>query len=161
MAVPSVILVKQRKENNTFLHCRPVPVSLSWTPTLDSGCGLLKVCSYDPKWKGKPFLYNFIWGKKNPWDRESHFFDNQMSWLIQCERWKSLPCLQKYTRVIEQFGLTEVWRAQLRSAGTILQGLTAPWEEPIFLVSCSLIRILCNTWDSPRTLIHCLFSAKN
>lgn len=67
-----------------------------------------------------------------PWDRESHFFDKQTSWLIRCERWKNLPRLQKYTRVIEQFGLTEVWRAQLRSAGTILQGLTAPWEESIF-----------------------------
>lgn len=65
--LPSIRLVKQRKEKQHFLYCSPVPASLSWTPVLDSGCGLLtSVCaqytgsSNDPKWKGRPFLYNFI-----------------------------------------------------------------------------------------------------
>lgn len=62
---------------------------------------------------------------------EKHpFFVNQTSWQKGVKN-ESLPCLQKATRVIEQFGLTEVWRTQLGSVGTILQGLTAPWEESI------------------------------
>lgn len=65
-------------------------------------------------------------------DMEKHPFFCQPNILTErCVKNENLPCLQKATRVIEQFGLTEVWRTQLGSTGTILQGFDSSWEESI------------------------------
>lgn len=156
------------KQNNSFFHCSPVPVSLSWIAAPNSGCGLLtKVCaqstgsSYDPKWKGRPFLYSVIWKKGISWDRESHFFwqaNVLTDPLWKMEKPSIPPKIYKSNWTIwAHWGVEGTAKTCWHNSS----GLDSSLGRVYFLVSCSLIRILCNTWDSPRTLINCLFSVES
>lgn len=110
------------------------------------------------------FLYNFIWKKLILWDRESLFFF--FFWqpnILTDPLWKMKKPPMPPKSYKSNWTIWAHWGVEgtARECWHNSSGLDSSSVRVYFLVSCSLIRILCNTWDSPRTLIDYLFSVES
>ena len=103
-------------------------------------------------------LYNFIWKNKYSGIGKGFFFVWQPNILTDpLWKMKKCPMLPKSYKI--NWTIWAHWGVEgtARECWHSSSGPESFSGRVYFLLGCSLIRILCNTWDSPRTLNNYLF----
>lgn len=150
-------------ENDILLHDILVQISFSGCSyhTLRKGSSWTSILNKNPAAmsENEKAIFCTTSSKKNMCsDMEKHPFFLSAKHLDRkmCEKWKpSMPpkSYKSNWTIWTHWGVEDTAREHWHNSSGLWQLLGRVY----FLVSCSLIKILCNTWDSPRTLMNYLF----